>query len=158
MKLVWLTGLGALALLLGLAFYLLDLKPGVVQLQLAFTPRAFGEIVHGWSPEQLARYRVQLGIDGLLLLCYGVFGWLLVGRTRLFAGTSPWVACLARWALPVAALFDAAENVLHFWLTAAPRFGVPTVYAVSASASSIKWLLLFCFGALVVHAWAKAED
>lgn len=158
MKLVWLTGLAALALLLGLAGWLWGLRPGIVQLQLAFTPRAFGEIVHAWSPVQLERYRVQLWVDGLLLLSYGAFGWLLVGRTLLFARSSRWLAGLARWALPLAAVFDATENVLHFWLTAAPRFGVPTVYAVSAGASSIKWLLLLCFGALVVHALAKAQD
>jgi len=158
MKLVWLTGLAALALLLGLAGYLWALKPGIVQLQLAFTPRAFGEIVHAWSPQQLARYRIHLFVDGLLLLSYGAFGYLLVVRTRLFAGAAPWVARLARWVLPLAAVFDATENVLHLWLTQAPRFGVPVVYAVSAGASSIKWLLLFSFGGLVVYALARAED
>ena len=46
MRLVWITGLLALALFAGLAWQLAPLEPGVLALQLAVTPRAFGEIVH----------------------------------------------------------------------------------------------------------------
>jgi len=74
MRTVWTSGLLALALLAGLAWYLSPLEPGVVALQFAFTPRAFGEIIHFWSPEDLLRYRRHLPVDFLLLAAYGSFG------------------------------------------------------------------------------------
>ena len=153
--LVWLTGLASMALLGGLAWYLSPLQPGVVALQLAFTPRAFGRIVHGWSSEHLQRYLVHLPVDGLLLVCYGAFGYLLATRTALFRRTSLRVQQGARWLLPLAALFDAVENLMHAWLASAPRFGVPWAYAASATSSSLKWLLLLAFAALVIQALAR---
>ena len=60
--------------------------------------------------------------------------------------------------LDVAAAFDAVENGLHAWLTAAPRFGVPSLYAASAGAAGLKWLLLLAFALLVVAALARTRD
>lgn len=148
---VWLTGICAVTLFSGLAIYLAPLEPGILALQLAFTPRAFGSIIHAWPPEHLARYRAHLPVDGLLLLAYGAFGFLLATRTALFSASRAGLGRLAAWTLPLAAAFDAMENVLHAWLTAAPRFGVPLAYAVSASASATKWMLLLVFGGLVLH-------
>jgi hypothetical protein len=155
---VW--GLGALALaLLGLiAWMLADLEPGVLDLQFAFSPRAFGEVVHAWSAEQLAAYRWHLVVDGLLLGVYGAFGVLFVGRSGLFAHVSARLTWLARACLPLAAVFDGAENALHGWLTAAPRFGVPAVYAASGVCASLKWALLLLFVLLVAHALRTAAD
>ena len=53
MTALWLSGLAALGLFVGLAWYLSPLQPGIVMLQLAFTPGAFGRIVHAWPPEHL---------------------------------------------------------------------------------------------------------
>lgn len=155
MTLLWLTGLASMALLGGLAWYLSPLQPGVVALQLAFTPQAFGRIVHAWPPEHLQRYLAHLPVDGLLLVCYGAFGFLLSTRTALFVRSSLRVQRWARWLLPLAALFDAAENLMHAWLASAPRFGVPWAYAASATVSSLKWLLLLAFAALVIQALAR---
>ncbi len=157
MTLLWLTGLASLALLGGLAWTLAPLKPGVVALQLAFTPQAFGRIVHAWPNEHLQRYLAHLPVDGLLLVCYGVFGYLLATRTALFLRSSLRVQQWARWLMPLAALFDAVENALHAWLASAPRFGVPWAYAVSATSSSLKWLLLLAFAGLVILALARGE-
>lgn len=150
MRAVWLTGLGAAALA-GLAIYLAPLEPGVLALQLAFTPQAFARIIHAWPPEHLARYRAHLPVDGLLLLAYGAFGFLLATRTALFSACRAVLRRLAAWTLPLAATFDALENALHGWLTAEPRFGIPLAYAVAASASAAKWALLLVFGGLVLH-------
>jgi len=62
-----------------------------------------------------------------------------------------------RWALPAAAAFDGAENLLHGWLTAAPRFGVTLPYAASALCSSLKWALLCGFALAVAAALAQAR-
>jgi len=155
MLLLWLTGLGAVALLAGLAWYLAPLQPGVVALQLAFTPHSFGRIVHGWPAEHLQRYLTHLPVDGLLLLSYGAFGYLLATRTALFARYALPVQRIARWLLPLAALFDAVENLFHAWLASAPRFGVPWAYALSATSASLKWLLLLAFAGLTSLALAR---
>jgi len=154
---VWLCGLAALTLFAALAWALAPLQPGVVALQLAFTPTAFGRIVHSWSPEHLQRYLAHLPVDGVLLLCYGLFGYLLATRTALFRNGTARRRRTAAWLLPIAALFDAVENLFHAWLASAPRFGVPWAYALSATASSLKWLLLLAFAGLVVQALARAE-
>jgi hypothetical protein len=61
--------LGAAVFLLfaALAAWLAPLEPGVLQLQFAFTPRAFGTVIHLWSGEDLARYRAHFPWDFLLL-------------------------------------------------------------------------------------------
>lgn len=148
-------GIAIVALFGGLAWYLRALEPNVLALQFAFTPRDFGAIIHVWSPEQLARYRAHLPVDGLLLLAYGTWGYLLATRTALLVRLGHCSRRAAAWALPLAALCDATENILHAWLTEVPRFGVPLPYALAAGASSLKWALLLGFGLLVLTAVAR---
>jgi len=156
---VWATGLGSLALLVALAWYLAPLHPGVMALQLSFTPGAFGAIIHTWSPADLERYRTHLPADYLLLLGYGSFGWLLARRTTVFAAYGPGGQRLARWLMPAAALCDAAENTLHAWLTEVPRFGLEPVYALAGTVSLAKWLMMMAFAGAVAHAlWRQADE
>lgn len=157
MRLPWLSGILALILLGALAWYLAPLNPGILALQLAFTPRSFGDIIHFWSVDDLARYRAHLPMDFVLILAYSVFGYSLAHRTSVFSGLTRFWSSFALWCLPIAGAFDAVENVLHWWLTEVPRFGVPLVYAVSASCSLTKWLLLAAFALLVAYAAARAE-
>lgn len=144
-----------LALLAGIGWYLAPLHPNVVVLQFAFTPQAFGEVIHRWPAEHLARYRAHLPADGLLLLAYAALGYQLAVRTVLFATVPAALRALAKWLLPVAAVFDAAENILHWWLTAAPRFGVDWPYQLAAACAALKWSLLFGFGLLTLYALAR---
>jgi hypothetical protein len=155
---VWLTGLAALGLIAGLGWYLAPLEPNILVLQFAFTPRAFGEVIHAWPAEHLARFRAHLAVDYALLLCYGAFGLLLATRTQVLAPLPGAVRRRVRWALPLAALFDAAENALQLWLTEVPRFGVPLPYLLAATCASVKWLLLLAFALAVAVALARAED
>lgn len=157
LRAVWLSGLLALALLGGLAWYLSPLKPGVVALQFAFTPRAFGEIIHQWSLDDLQLYRRHLPVDFILLAAYGWFGYLLARRAPFFRAGAPALRCAGSWLLPAAAIFDALENTLHAWLTEVPRFGIPAVYAASASISALKWALIIGFGLLVAYALFRAD-
>ena len=149
---LWFSGLAAALLLGALGWYLSPLKPGILALQLAFTPRAFGAVVHAWPPEHLARFRAHLPVDGLLLLAYGSWGYLFATRGRLLAGAGAALRRATTWTLPAAASFDAVEDVLHWWLTAEPRFGVPLPYALAATAATCKWLLILGFLGLVVYA------
>lgn len=157
MVLLYLTGLAALGLFAGIAWYLAPLKPNVIALQLAFTPKSFGEVVHFWSAEQLLRFRTHLLVDYALLSSYGAFGYLLASRTRVFDSLPSALRHWATWALPIAAGFDAAENALHWWLTEVPRFGLHGVYLLAASCASVKWLLLLAYGATLVFALARRE-
>ena len=158
MRAVWISGLTALALLAGFFWYLAPLDPGALALQFAFTPRAFGQIIHFWSPADLARYRSHLPVDVALLIAYGTFGYRWATRTGVAATLAPAFRRVLSWLLPAAACFDALENALHWRLTEVPRFGVAPLYALSGAASLLKWLLILGFGLLGVYALYRADD
>lgn len=155
---VWASGALAAVLFVGVSVHLWPLRPGVVALQFAWQPQAFGGIIHFWSEADLARYRSHLPVDMATLLAYGAFGWLLAGRTRFFEALAPAGRTFARYCLPLAALFDAAENGFHWWLTAMPRFDAPLTYLASTTCSTLKWCLLIGFGVTVLRALARAGD
>jgi hypothetical protein len=158
MRAVWVSGVLAAGLFIAVFLYLAPLKPGVIALQFAWQPQTFGGIIHLWSEADLARYRSHLPVDFVVLLAYAVFGWLLATRTAVFWPLAPAARLFARACLPLAAVFDAAENVFHWWLTEMPRFDTPATYLMSTTCSAFKWGLLIGFGALVLHALAQAED
>ncbi|HRP74108.1 MAG TPA: hypothetical protein PK725_07215 [Rhodocyclaceae bacterium] len=155
---VWLLGLATLVLTASLIRYLAPLGTDVVALQLAFHPPNFGHIVHSWSPDELHRYRQHLPFAFALALSYGTFGYLLATRTPFFTRLRLGWRRFAKWSLPLAAISDAGANALHLWLTAAPRFGLPTVYATSAGLSLFKWGMLIGFALATIHALAKAAE
>ena len=154
MRAVWFSAFVSMLLFVGIAWYLAPLNPSILTLQLAATPKSFGAVVHTWPAEHLARYRNHLPVDCLLLLAYGTLGYQLATRTSVFAALGRSARQAATWALPLAGLFDAVENALHWWLTEVPRFGVPDAYAVAAFAASAKWLLIFAFTVALSYAHA----
>lgn len=158
MRSLWLTGLAALGLFAGIACYLAALKPGVMALQLAFTPKSFGDVIHFWSADQLLRFRAHIPADYALLLCYGAFGYLLASRTRIFHTLPTALRGWAAWALPIAALFDAAENAFHLWLTEVPRFAVQLPYVLAASCATLKWLLVLAYLLTLILALVRTKD
>lgn len=155
MPLVWLAGIAAFGLFGAIAWYLAPLEPGILALQFAFTPRAFGEVVHFWTGAQLDRFRAHLPADCALLVSYGAFGYLLATRTQVFSALRRRHRLWAAWALPLAAAFDAAENALHWWLTEVPRLGVELPYLLAASCASAKWLVLVAFALALAFAVAR---
>lgn len=157
-RLIWLSGLTTISLAGGIAWYLAPLEPGILALQFAYTPRAFGEIIHFWSAEQLQRFRMHLPTDSALLLCYGLFGYLLGTKTRLFGAWGRVGRGWAIWALPLAAAFDGTENILHWWLTEMPRFGAPLQHLSAAVCATVKWGLLLAWGATVIVGLACSEE
>jgi hypothetical protein len=158
MRIIWVTGLLAALLFGGLAVYLAPLQPDILALQFTFTPRAFGIVAHTWPAAHLELYRRHLPIDGLLLLAYGSFGYLLSTRTRVLSALRPLARRAVTWALPAAACFDATENALHWWLTELPRFGVPLPYALAGGAASLKWLCIIGFGLAIAYALAASRE
>ena len=133
---------------------LLPLSPSFLWLQLSFTPRAFGLVVHLWSPAQLAAYRAHLPLDVALLVAYAAFGVLSATRTS-------WLAPYGRAAsglLPLAALFDLGENALHAWLTEVPRLGVTLPYLLAGTCSTLKFAFIGAFVALWVGAVARRAN
>lgn len=157
MPIVWLTGITTLVLFAGIAWFIAPLYPGVIMLELAYTPKSFGTIVHAWPAEYLQRYRDFLHFNFPLLISYGAFGYLFASQSPLFSRYPAAWRRLIIWALPVAAAFGAVENALHLWLTAAPRFGVPLVYAVSAACAASKWIIVAAFTLAVLHALSRDE-
>ncbi len=151
-------------LFVGLGVFLAPLHPSVVALQFTFTPEAFAAVLQTWGPEGVVRFRQHLMLDGLLLLSYGAAGYLAAGRTQLFAPLTNRVP-LAFWALllPIAAAFDAGENLLHWWLTGARAItGTATLpsltYLAAGVCASIKWLGIagYTAGALAAKAVSRA--
>ena len=125
----------------GLGVYLAPLQPSVVALQLTFTPEAFAQVLHTWGPEGVQRFRQHLPVDGLLLLSYGAAGYLAVARTRFFEPLAQhmplwWVALL----LPLAAVCDAGENLLHWRLTGSDAPAVAAWYLAAGLCAAFKWL------------------
>lgn len=158
MRKLWFTGACALALFAGIAWYLAPLRPGVLALQLAYSPRAFGAVIHAWSADDLLRYRTHLPYDFLLLVSYASFGWQLASGTKLLAARPAGLRRLASWLLPLAAICDATENAFHWWLTEVPRFDIAWAYAVAATCAAVKWLLVMAWLLLVLYALDRGED
>jgi hypothetical protein len=144
----------SLALLIGLGAYLAPLKPSLVALQFTFTPEAFGAVLAAWQPAGVALYRSHLPVDGLLLLSYGWFGHLMASTSALFTGYAPASRRRLAWLLPLAALADSGENLLHWVLTAEGAVYAPWVYALAGACASLKWCGLLVFTVAVVWAWA----
>ena len=139
----------------GLAVYLAPLQPGVVALQFTFTPDAFARVLQSWGPESVQQFRHHLPIDGLLLLSYGAAGYLAVVRTCFFNPLTPWLSMRGlALLLPVAAAFDAAENLLHWVLTRADALVTPASagwYLAAGLCASLKWAgMVACAFAAVI--------
>lgn len=141
----------------GLGVYLAPLQPSVVALQLTFTPDAFAQVLQAWGPEGVQRFRNHLVVDGLLLLSYGAAGYLAVARTRFFEPLATWLSL--RWVallLPLAALCDAGENLLHWGLTGSEALAAPAGaawYLAAGLCAAFKWVGIgvFALAALIAR-------
>lgn len=145
----------AVLLLAGMAVWLAPLQPGVLALQLSFTPRAFAFVIHSWSADDLARFRMHLPFDALFALVYGAFGFRLFSHSAALRRSA--VAGAARWLLPLAAVLDLLENTAHAWLTALPRLDLPRLYLAVGTAAALKWALVLAFGLALAWALARSE-
>lgn len=117
------------------------LKPNLVWFQLTLSAKRYFEIVNGWSPEDLQRYRAHFAPDMLHPLIYGLLGWVAVRTSPVYASLSPRAFRLWQWVLPLAAAFDYLENACQLRLLAVPQGTEDWLVPLSGACSAIKWLL-----------------
>ena len=129
-----------------MAWHSSPLQPGIPLLQLTFTEGAFRAVTHQWSSAELARFHDHFFWDFPYLVCYGVWGWVLVQQSTWFKSERaskvlPWA-----WCTPLASGLDALENIMHLHLVFTPGPFDAAEYAVAGGFSSAKWVLLIAFG------------
>lgn len=155
MRTVSALGLASLALFLAIGMYLLPLEPNLVALQLTFSGASFTAVTDQWDASGVALLRSHFAADFVLQALYATFGFLLGGRwskAGLAGGRWQW---LLRWSLPVAALADAVENVLHLHLTSGAAVVWPWWYPLAGMAASTKWLGILAFAIAVAACWVR---
>jgi len=150
-------GVLVIVLLAGIGIYLAPLDPCILHLQFAFSEESFSTVLSKWQSDGLALYQSHIPADFLLLVTYGIFGFQF-GRERTSAlAAQPMLATCLTWALPLAAVADATENVLHLLLTGANAPSNSLLYLLSGSAASIKWLGIVAFFACIALYWKRRE-
>lgn len=150
--------LSALLLLVShahLTVMLAPLDPGILAIQFAFTPQAYWHIIDLWGASGLGLYRAHFAFDNIHPFVYGAFGYLLIARTRLFDGSR--LRRAAMLLLPIAGLFDLAENAAQIYLLGQAHGLDSIVIAVSATCSLIKWSLVVAFVIAVGLRWGAAS-
>lgn len=159
MKVVWFAGLLALGILLALGVYLAPLQPPLVALQLTFSREAFDAVAAQWGEQGVALFRKHLYPDFALMAAYALYGVCTVRYTRLFhmRFVPPifWYAIM-----PLAALADVAENMLHLAITAPQAQPLDWWYCAAGISASIKFGLIVLFLLVIVRrGWAlRARD
>jgi hypothetical protein len=128
-----------------------DLSPWHLAPQLTLSQRVFDEIVNAWRMGQkLERYRLLLYFDFLTLTSYGLGGYLWVNDTNFFDPLGAESRGVVALLLPLAALADVAENLLHLRLTSDyPTRPAAPLYFASGMASRTKFILLGLFGVMI---------
>lgn len=132
----------AIVVFVGIAVYLAPLDPCILKLQFAFDEETFRDILTQWQTEGIARYQSHIPADFLFLFLYGLAGYWF---GRECSGKEREPALLLTWSLPLAAMADAVEDVLHLILTAENTTAMPELYFLSGSAASFKWLGIAIF-------------
>jgi hypothetical protein len=145
-------GLAALAVFIGIAVYLAPLEPGILRLQFSFTASSFQGVLEQWQAQGIALYRAHFSADFVLLVLYGAFGFAWGRQCVAARAMHRRLAWLVVWSLPVAALADAGENVLHLLLTDGRPDAAPQLYAAAGLAALLKWLAILAFGAATLGA------
>lgn len=144
-RLLWSIGITALVLFTSMQFILAGLVPNVVSLQLSFTPDTFRKVLNAWQQSGIDAYRSHFPYDFAFLICYGSFGYLLATSTPVFSRFTNKFAAQLRWLLPVAAFFDAVENIAHLRMLDSDAAITPIAVALSGTSSLLKWLMTIAF-------------
>ncbi|AWI81151.1 hypothetical protein CEW87_18345 [Parazoarcus communis] len=122
------------------------LKPNIISLQLTFSEASFRNVPQRWGTDGVTRFKAHFALDYVFLLTYAIFGFSLGAWLTSYISTPGALSAVLPWLFPVAAVFDAAENVLHQRLASADPGSQPEVLFIAAGvAASVKWLLLLSF-------------
>lgn len=145
------SGTLAVALFVVMQRRLGPLKPSIIRAQLSFTEQQFRAILDKWGPTGVERFSSHFPLDYFFLLSYAVFGFTFGSWLIPSSASSPLWKLAVQWVLPVAAVCDAVENILHQWFIRAVPNSLPKAsYLVSGIASTLKWVLSCIFPFLVV--------
>lgn len=145
-----LTGLACVAVVLSqvhLAYVLGDRHPNIICLQLSFGAERYWGILGAWGDDGLQAYREHFGADFVHLCIYAIFGHVLATRGGLFPDGDTRASGRLAALMPLAALFDLAENLLQLRLLAGPFGGQSMAIPLSALCASLKWGLVVVFAA-----------
>ncbi len=145
MRRAYVIGFFALVLFIALGFYLSPLKPSILALQFTFTEPAFHAVLGKWQPSGISLYRSHFPVDFVLLALYGILGFVFGKAFSASRQVTEGNAQILAWSLPVAATADAAENVMHLFLTESQPNQAQALYAIPGVAASVKWLAFIAF-------------
>lgn len=145
-------GLFALTLLVFVGFQVLGpTNPGIVDLELAFTYDRTVALLAEWSEQDKLRLAFGMGFDYLFMPVYATtIGLACVWVTRVSRPGWRSAGAIMAWAVWVAALFDAVENVAMF----TSLLGSPssTTALVAGVCATVKFALLVAAIVFVVVA------
>lgn len=142
---LWLYGLISLALFAAMAIHSAPLTPSIPAIQFTYDEAAFKAVLAQWGPDGIARFRKHFFIDFPFLISYGIFGYRLA-KFGLRPGKPGALAkSLLTWALPAAALLDAAENALHLSFIAEGANPMAGAYLLAGLVATGKWVLIAFF-------------
>ncbi|MGH3647107.1 MAG: hypothetical protein ACRDTM_08015 [Micromonosporaceae bacterium] len=130
-----------------------SIGPEFFALQTTLSADTFRDIVTGWSPEELTRYREHLAWDTVHPLLYGslLLIWSLVVHRH--GEVSEWRLPLLVTLSVLPSVLDYVENAIHIYLDV-HRDAIDTLSVLAAGlAADLKWL---CAGVVVV--WLLAAS
>ena len=126
-----------------------QLRPNILFLQFTFDPVRYWAILEAWGSDGERAYREHFAYDFLHLFIYAACGRIVVTRGALFAPEACRLASITAWLLPLAAVFDLAENLLQLHLLAGPVGASSLVIPLSALCSALKWGLAAGFAGVI---------
>jgi hypothetical protein len=129
-----------------------SLEPSIPTIQFSFSEASFKSIIAQWQSPGVARFKTHFAFDFPFLLSYGVFGYALAAYTALTGALPAILRSPFTWALPVAALMDASENLLHLYFVQAATVTFQGLYFVAGVVATFKWLLIAAFVIGVLYA------
>ena len=132
-------------LFVAMALYTSPLEPSIPALQFTFTEAAFKALLEQWQPADITRFKYHFAIEFPFVLCYGLLGFMIATRTRLFQPFPYSARSLLAWSLPGAAAADAIENLLHWHLVLGHGPFASWLYLVAGIIASSKWLFIAIF-------------
>ncbi len=97
----------------------------------------------------MSAYRAHFSHDFIHAFVYAAFGYVVATRGGLFAPEAQRAARRTAALLPVAALFDLAENLLQLHLLAGPVGAASLAIPLSALCSTVKWGLAAGFAGVI---------
>ena len=142
-----------------LAHMLHQLRPSILFLQLTFDPALYWAILEAWGADGERAYRDHFAYDFFHLFIYAACGHIVATRGALFVPAACRLAAITAWLLPLAAVFDFAENLLQLHLLAGPVGVSSLLIPLSALCSTLKWGLATGFAGVIgwrlVRKWTQ---